>query len=72
MGELVRAVPPLDRATATVYVATDPPTAVNVNDVPTTVSAGVVSVAVDVSVKSDQITLNTGCAVTVHTMFAEL
>jgi len=55
------AVPPLVRLTAIEYEATAPATAVNVNVVELIVEAvGVVSVAVDVSVKSDQNALEDG------------
>jgi len=69
---VVIAVPPVVKVTATVYVATAPATAVNVNDDAIVPAAGVVSVAVDVSVKSEKYDVPTGCTVIVHTMFTEL
>jgi len=69
----VIAVPPVVSFTATVYVATAPATAVNVNVVELIVAAaGVVNVAVDVSVKSEKKAAPVGCTVIVHTMFTEL
>jgi len=43
-----------------------------VKDVAVVAAAGVVSVAVDVSVKSEKYDVPTGCTVIVHTIFAPL
>ena len=69
---VVIAAPPDVSVTATVYVATAPATAVNVNDDAIVPAAGVVTVAVVVSVKSEKYDVPTGCTVIVQTMFAPL
>jgi len=72
IGELPISEASAVRETSIEYEAMSPGTAVNVNDDAIVPAAGVVSVAVDVSVKSEKYDVPTGCTVIVHTMFTEL
>jgi len=67
------ALPPFVSVTSTVYDPSPVPTAVNTKVLDTVVPIGVVNVAVDVNVKSDQSALFIdGCTLTVHTMLTLL